>query len=1048
MRIAIDMQGVQVLGPENEKSLEIINIIKKVIKSSKDDTVILVLNGMLSDSISFIRDEFYGFLSQDKIKVWDSLIKEDGEEKEVRNELACNIRELFILNLNVDVLLITSFFEGFDDNAVTRINKSALNIPTAVLLANELNYNIYSSQEYKKWFQTKKENLLSADVIFKSENFIYHDSFSKEEIDTINIVELLLTSHLESAIIICDNLRSLFYENNKLKVEGPIKNLRLAYISPLPPDRCGISDYSAELLPELARYYSIDVVYEQSEEITDPWVLSNCTILNSDEFRNNHENYDRVLYHFGNSPFHVHMIPLLMEIPGVIVLHDFFIPDLILNLSLTINNNPYGLVSEILYSHGWSAVIEYYRNSDNNDFMRNYPCNLRVLQKALGVIYHSDVSKRLVSFYYGSDTSNDWFSIPLLRTTANNDYINKSISRDKLDIRDNEFVVCSFGFLGLHKLNHRLLNAWLASPMANDSSCRLVFVGESLDQDYNLALEKIINRNDRVSITGWTDQTAYKLWLSSADVCVQLRDLSRGETSAAVLDCLNYGVATIVNANGSMADLPDNVVWKLPEKFSDEELIEALTVLYRDKKARDELGRSGSELLHTQHTPVKCAEKYMHAIESSYKTETANLCDLIKKIIQKPQLLTNKLVPDVATVLARNFPPKPRHKQLLVDVSALVIVDLRTGIQRVVRALLKQFISNPPDGYVVDAIYASAGKPGYRYARKFTCELLGIPDDFVNDEVVDVWSDDLFLGLDFNSGIVFEQQNSLKEWYDRGVKIYFMVYDILPVLQPNVFPENESALFHRWLNIITEFTGVVCISETVSKELRCWIQKNKVEKIKGFDINWFHLGADLNNSCPSQGMPKHSSFILTQLGLRKSFLTVSTIEPRKGHSQTLAAFELLWNKGIDINLVIVGKQGWMVETFIKKLHSHPEFNKRLFWLEGISDEFLENIYKKCDCLISASQGEGFGLPLIEAAQHNLPIIARDIPVFREVADDNALYFSGLDPDDLAIVIQDWLVLYDMNKIPNSNKIKWQTWEQSAQQLLDVLITENEQLVNS
>ena len=120
---------------------------------------------------------------------------------------------------------------------------------------------------------------------------------------------------------------------------------------------------------------------------------------------------------------------------------------------------------------------------------------------------------------------------------------------------------------------------------------------------------------------------------------------------------------------------------------------------------------------------------------------------------------------------------------------------------------------------------------------------------------------------------------------------------------------------------------------------------------------------------------------------------VATIEPRKGHHQTLKAFELLWGQGADINLVIVGKQGWLVEELIENIKAHSELNKRLFWQEGISDEYLENIYAESTCLIAASEGEGFGLPLIEAAQKGKPIIARDIKVFREVAGDYAYYFK-------------------------------------------------------
>jgi glycosyltransferase involved in cell wall biosynthesis len=104
--------------------------------------------------------------------------------------------------------------------------------------------------------------------------------------------------------------------------------------------------------------------------------------------------------------------------------------------------------------------------------------------------------------------------------------------------------------------------------------------------------------------------------------------------------------------------------------------------------------------------------------------------------------------------------------------------------------------------------------------------------------------------------------------------------------------------------------------------------------------------------------------------------------------------------------VIVGKETWkhlpdserrtLPET-VRKLKEHPELNKRLFWLEDASDEYLQEIYKVSTCLLAASEAEGFGLPLIEAARYKLPIIARDTPIFREVAGEWAFYFSGLKP---------------------------------------------------
>ncbi|MDZ7598487.1 MAG: glycosyltransferase [Desulfobacterales bacterium] len=112
--------------------------------------------------------------------------------------------------------------------------------------------------------------------------------------------------------------------------------------------------------------------------------------------------------------------------------------------------------------------------------------------------------------------------------------------------------------------------------------------------------------------------------------------------------------------------------------------------------------------------------------------------------------------------------------------------------------------------------------------------------------------------------------------------------------------------------------------------------------------------------------------------------------------------------------------------------AHPQANQHLFWLEGISDEYLERVYEvEAPASIAASYGEGFGLPLIEAAQHKLPVIVRDIPVFREVAGEHAYYFDAQTPDTLARTIRTWLGLYHSNQHPKSDEMPWLTWRKSA-----------------
>jgi hypothetical protein len=89
-------------------------------------------------------------------------------------------------------------------------------------------------------------------------------------------------------------------------------------------------------------------------------------------------------------------------------------------------------------------------------------------------------------------------------------------------------------------------------------------------------------------------------------------------------------------------------------------------------------------------------------------------------------------------------------------------------------------------------------------------------------------------------------------------------------------------------------------------------------------------------------------------------------------------------------------------------------------------------------MLMASEGEGFGLPLVEAARHGVPIITRDLPVFREISREHAFYFSGTDPTDLADALRTWLKLYRRGEHPKSDKLPWLTWEESTKQLLQVV----------
>jgi glycosyltransferase involved in cell wall biosynthesis len=385
---------------------------------------------------------------------------------------------------------------------------------------------------------------------------------------------------------------------------------------------------------------------------------------------------------------------------------------------------------------------------------------------------------------------------------------------------------------------------------------------------------------------------------------------------------------------------------------------------------------------------------------------------------------------------------------LLLDISETCRTEQKTGIQRAARSLVLAFLERPPEGFRVEPVYLSdeGGAWHHRYARRFTLDLLVCPPDpLVDDNAVKLQEGDVLFGLDISGGRLIEAERAglLAEYRSRGVTVYFTVYDLLPLRFPQHFPSGGDEAHEKWLRALLETDGALCISRTVADHLRDWRPDCGPLRQRPFRIGWFHLGAN-----PPTRVPKEAARDLAALGARPSFLMVGTIEPRKGYLQVFDAFDQLWNEGLDVNLTIVGAEGWLhvpqgmrrtIPQILARLQSHPTRGRRLFWMNACSDEYLEKIYAASSCLIAASEDEGFGLPLIEAARHKLSIIARDIPIFREVAGDHAFYFTGKEPGALAEAIKEWLTLYDRGLHPRSDAMPWLTWKQSAERLQEILL---------
>ncbi|MFC0253437.1 glycosyltransferase [Massilia consociata] len=825
---------------------------------------------------------------------------------------------------------------------------------------------------------------------------------------------------------------------------GAASKPSLALVSPLPPEHSGIADYSAELLLELERHYAVELVLT-------PGAVPDASLARFPQrdvayFARHGAAYDRVLYHFGNSNVHKHMFALLRRHPGTVVLHDFFLSGVLDNMERD-GDVPEAFLQALYASHGYTG-LRAHREEGRNPAIWQFPCNKEVLDRAAGVIVHSDFSRRLAEQWYGPGAADGWRTIPLLRGQVAPDAdlaAARRAARARLALGEDDYIVSSFGMLGATKLNHRLLDAFLASPLAGDPRCRLVFVGANDAGPYGIDLLRRIADSgigDRIRITGFVSAGAYQDWLAASDCAVQLRTQTRGETSASVLDCLMHGLPAVVNAHGANADLPPDVLCMLPDAFDEAALTDALASLHADPARRAALSRAGREHITRHHAPAAVGALYVQAIEAFARTSGPALrrrllADLSAPGTPRPP--GEAALIETASMMAANaLPSAPR--QLLVDISALVQADHKTGIQRVVRSIVLALVKAPPPGYRIEPVYSEGGNRCYRYARRFTCGMLDTPPLALEDAPIEARAGDLFLGLDLATNMTTQNQPQLLALRRKGVAVWFTVYDLLPLLRPDCFPFGAQKYYGDFIDTISLVAdGVVTISRAVADELAEWLAGRPNRRMTPLKLAHFHLGADIDASAPSRGLPDNAEQALAALRQAPTLLMVGTLEPRKGQAQALAACELLWAKGVALNLVIVGKNGWLVDALAERLKSHPQRDRQLFWFNGVSDEMLLKLYEHSSALLAASEGEGFGLPLIEAAQKGLPVIARGIPVFREVAGEHAFYFDGKAPEDLAAAIEAWLALHAAGTAPPSSGMPWLTWEQSARQLMEATL---------
>jgi len=831
-------------------------------------------------------------------------------------------------------------------------------------------------------------------------------------------------------------------------VAGLLPKPRMAMLTPLPPCRSGIADYNAQFLPYLSSHFEIDL-FVDGYQCSDLQTNSTFRIFDAADFRRSAPSYDVILYEMGNSEFHRYMLPLLEEFPGVVGLHDAYLSGLIgyLDFHLGETNR---FSSEMLHAHGSAArrlFAPVQANPDaNGAAMVELPCTKRVIDRAIGIISHSKFNLELARTFYPQGWPAPYRIIPqMIGLAGRSSEAEITALRAQLGFKPNDFIIATFGHIAWTKWGDRLLDAFLGSELGRDSNCHLIFAGELAKDDFGLKLNDTIRKSglqNRIKITGYLSEEDYKHYLHIADVAVQLRTKSRGGTPRGVLDCLACGLPVVVNNEASYEDYPDDVVVKLPSNPLPDDIAASLIGLRNSESERRKLSERGLDHVRKHHDPEMAAAQYAAAIhEFMARRRTSSAEHFVEKIA--PHLATLTDAVGAAKLASSYFEARPTRSfarpRLVIDVSHIAQSDHRTGIQRVVKETVRAAYCGKRhdiEALAVERIHDHI-VPAVDWLNQQRL-LMPYETDASYRTPVCLQAGDHLLMLD-SSWAAYDQFSPIfVSARAKRVPITTVIYDLLPIiLPPGNFVEGGKEWFEGWLRrAIAESDGLVCISKAVADDLIAFLNQNSLAR-PGLKVGWWHLGSTL----PKLEQPNASSSV-RELENLSYFLMVGTIEPRKNHVLALDAMELLWAAGSDIKLVIAGKPGWMVEELMVRLRTHTERNKRLFLFEEVNDEEISYLYRNASILLFLSKGEGFGLPLVEAAHFGKPVVCSRIPSFVEIGGEQVMYVEINSAARLADELSDAWTRAKSGKAPDTRMLPRLTWEESTDALLGVVVDQN------